>query len=122
MSFYRYDENRDLHALDCAGTVTLELGLARFQLLERELQARPPRDGVFKILVDFRKTVWADTSVHRELSRITRTEFLSSTGRRVRVAFVDGVRSGDVSENEQWFHDEDRATDWLADTPQPSDR
>jgi hypothetical protein len=122
VSFYRYDEDRDLHALDCGGTVTLELGLARFRLLERELRARPPREGILKLLVDFRETVWADESVHRELSRITRAELLDSRERCVRVAFVDGARSGEVSENERWFHDEGRATDWLADTSQRSDR
>lgn len=114
MSFYRYDQNFDVHIVDCAGRVNLETGLVRLRVLALELQARQPRDGVAKLLIDFRETEWEDETVHMELSRITRTEFgLNPDNSRIRAAIVNTRWSGQVASNERWFLSEAAAMQWL---------
>jgi hypothetical protein len=44
--------------LDCAGKVDVPVGLARLRRLSDELEARPARDGMHRLLIDFRHTVW----------------------------------------------------------------
>jgi hypothetical protein len=53
----------------------LPTGLARLRRLSQELEARPARDGVQRLLIDFRHTVWASEDAHRQLSRATRHDF-----------------------------------------------
>lgn len=114
MSFYRYDRDSDVHVVDCGGQVTLDIGVARLRVLERELAAREFRDGVAKLLIDFRHTVWEDESVHMELSRITRTEFgLNPGNSRIRAAIVNSRWSGQISDNERWFLSDVAAMQWL---------
>jgi hypothetical protein len=114
MSFYRYEPDFDVHIVDCGGVVTLETGTERLRVLGRELAARPPRDGVARLLVDFRTTVWEDENVHMELSRITRTEFgLNPDNARMRAAIVNSRWSGPISDNEHWFLDDADALRWL---------
>ena len=114
MSFYRYEQDSDVHIVDCGGEVSLETGLARLRALERELGARPPRDGVSRLLIDFRNTVWADENVHMELSRITRSEFgLHPDNARIRAAIVNTRWSGEISDNERWFLSDSAAMQWL---------
>jgi hypothetical protein len=114
MSFYRYDHDSDVHTVDCGGKVTLETGMARLRELERALAARPPRDGVAKLFIDFRNTVWEDENVHMELSRITRTEFgLNSGNASIRAAIVNDRWGGHVSDNERWFLSDAAAMQWL---------
>jgi hypothetical protein len=84
------------------------------RLLERELTARRPQDGVSKLLIDFRNTVWEDEKVHRELSRITRTEFgLNPSHAGVRAAIVNTRWIGQISVNERWFLSDAIAMQWL---------
>ena len=112
--FYRYDEESDVHVVDCGGKVSLETGIARLRVLERELAARPPRGGVSKLLIDFRNTVFEDESVHMELSRITRTEFgLNPGNSSIRAAIVNTRREGPLSDNEHWFLSDASAMQWL---------
>ena len=114
MTFYRYLEDCDVHVLDCAGNVDVPEGLARLRRLSEELDARPARDGVHRLLVDFRRTQWASEDAHRELSRATRGDFgLNAENPAVRVAFVFTAGSGSVSNNERWFDDDDDALAWL---------
>ena len=114
MTFYRYLEDVDVHVVDCAGTVDLQLGLARVAVLERELEARPFVGERRKLLVDFRGMVWASDEVHRQLSAITRRVFgLDGGAGAVRVAFVHPGRSGIVAVNEAWFADDVAALAWL---------
>jgi hypothetical protein len=114
VSFYRYDQDADVHSVDCGGEVNLETGLARLRVLERELAARQPRDGVAKLLIDFRNTIWEDESVHMELSRITRTEFgLNPANSSIRAAILNTRWSGQASDNEHWFLSEAAALQWL---------
>lgn len=117
MAFYRYLEEADVHVVDCAGTIDLQLGLARVALLERELAARPVVGRYRKLLVDFRDMVWASDEVHRQLSVATRRAFGLDGGDggdgAVRVAFVHPGRSGVVAANEAWFADEAAALEWL---------
>lgn len=118
MSFYHYDEESDVHIVDCGGMVTLETGIARLRVLESELRARQPRDGVSKLLIDFRNTVWAGENVHMELSRITRTEFgLNPGNSSIRAAIVNIRRSGQISDNERWFLSDAEAMQWLMAQP-----
>lgn len=114
MSFYRYLDTYDVHVLDCAGRVDVTVGVERLHHLFRELKARPARDGVHRLLVDFRRTEWASASAHRDLSRATRRDFgLHGQNPALRVAFVSYDRAGAVSGSEHWFdHDEDALT-WL---------
>jgi len=113
-SFYRYVPELDVHVIDCGGRVDLETGTLRLHILRREIEARPPRDGVAKLLIDFRETVWADASVHAELSRVTRSEFgLNSENPSLRAAILHTERSGAVAENEHWFGSEVAAMEWL---------
>lgn len=99
--FHRYDQDSDVHILDCGGTVNLEMGMSRLRELEREMAAREPRDGVTKLLIDFRSTVWEDEKVHMELSRITRSEFNLNPGNSsIRVAIVNTRCDGQVTDNE----------------------
>jgi hypothetical protein len=114
MAFYRYVEQADVHAINCAGIVDLQLGLERAATLERELAARPVVGAYRKLLVDLRKMVWASDDVHRQLSVITRRAFgLDAGDAALRVAFVHTARSGVVSVNEAWFADDARALEWL---------
>jgi hypothetical protein len=114
MSFHRYDRDSDVHIVDCGGKVTLETGLARLRGLERELAARPPRDGITKLLIDFRNTVWEDESVHMKLAGITRTEFgLAPGNSSIRAAIVNTRWGGHVSDNERWFLSDAAAMQWL---------
>jgi hypothetical protein len=114
MSFYRYLPERDVHALDCGGPVDLQTGIERLHTLRRELEGRPPKGGVAKLLIDFRETVWADASVHMELSRLTRTEFgLNPGNTALRAAILHTERSGAVADNERWFAEEEEALRWL---------
>jgi hypothetical protein len=114
VSFYRYLEGSDVHVLDCAGKVDVPVGLARLRRLSQELEARPARDGVHRLLVDFRQTEWESEEAHRELSRATRREFgLNADNPSLRLAFVFHGGKGTVSENERWFDDDAAALAWL---------
>lgn len=114
MSFYRYDQDSDVHIVDCGGTVNLQTGMTRLRQLERELSASQPRDGVSKLLIDFRSTVWEDENVHMELSRITRTKFdLNPGNSSIRAAIVNTRCDGHVSDNERWFVSDLAAMQWL---------
>jgi hypothetical protein len=120
VSFYRYDQDSDVHVVDCGGTVSLETGVSRLRELERELEARPPRDGVAKLLIDFRNTVWEDENIHMQLSRIIRTEFgLNPDNAAIRAAIVNSRCDGQVSDNEYWFLSEIAALRWLCSTSFP---
>lgn len=112
--FYRYLADLDVHAIDCSGTVTLEIGTERLRSLELELAGRPPRGAYRKLLIDFRDTVWEGEDVHRQLSVITRRDFgLHPENKAVRAAFLDRHRAGGVAENECWFQSEAEALAWL---------
>jgi hypothetical protein len=114
MSFYRYLEDRDVHVLDCAGKVDVLAGLARLRRLSQELDARPARDGVRRLLIDFRHTEWASEDAHRELSRATRRDYgLNAENPSVRLAFVFPRGKGTVSNSECWFDDDAEALAWL---------
>jgi hypothetical protein len=114
MPFYRYEQDFDVHVVDCGGKVNLETGVQRLRALGRELMARPPRDGVTKLLIDFRETVWEDEGVHLELSRLTRAEFGLNPGNSgIRAAIVNARWSGEVAHNERWFLSEAAALQWL---------
>lgn len=116
MTFYRYLEECDVHALDCAGTVDVPLGLARLRRLADELEARPARHYVHRLLIDFRRTAWASEDAHRELSQVTRRTFgLNADNPSLRLAFVARQGKGTVSNHERWFEDEAEALAWLAD-------
>ncbi len=114
MTFYRYLEDCDVHVLDCAGKVDVSVGLARLRRLSQELDARPARDGVHRLLIDFRHTQWASEDAHRELSRATRRDFsLNAENPSLRLAFVFHCGKGTVSNNERWFADDAEALAWL---------
>jgi hypothetical protein len=88
--------------------------MARLRNLECELSARQPRDGVAKLLIDFRNTVWEDEDVHTELSRITRAQFGLNPGNlKMRAAIVNARWDGQVSDNEHWFLSDTAAMQWL---------
>jgi len=114
MNFYSYLEDHDIHVLDCAGKVDLATGLARLHRLSQELDGRPARDGVHRLLIDFRHTEWASEDVHRELSRVTRRDFaLNAENASLRLAFVFRGGKGVVSHSERWFDDDAEALAWL---------
>src|SRR5262245_30565310 len=114
MTFYRYLENHDVHVLDCAGRVDVAVGLERLRRLSQELEAHPARDGVHRLLVDFRQTEWASEEAHRELSRVVRRDFgLNGENPALRLAFVSSGRTGAVSGSEHWFDDDAEALAWL---------
>lgn len=114
MSFYRYLEDCDVHVLDCAGKVDVPVGLARLRRLSEELDARPARDGVHRLLVDFRHTEWASEDAHRELSRATRNDFgLNAENPSLCLAFVFHGGKGTVSNSERWFDGDAEALAWL---------
>ena len=114
MSFYRYLEDWDVHVLDCAGRVDVPVGLARLRRLSQELNARPARDGVHRLLIDFRNTEWASEDAHGELSRATRRDFgLDAENPSLRLAFVFHRGRGTVSNSERWFTDDVEALAWL---------
>lgn len=115
MSFYSYLEDCDVHVLDCAGKVDVPVGLDRLRRLSQELDARPARDGVHRLLIDFRRTEWVSEDAHRELSRATRREFgLNAENSCLRLAFVFHGGKGTVSNSERWFDDDAEALAWLA--------
>lgn len=115
MAFYFYDRESQVHVVDCSGPVSLELGTERVRLLKAQLAETTPRGGLTRLLIDFRNTIWADEQVHRELSRITRTELgLTPDNAEIRVAFVVEGHSGRVAENEAWFSEPRSAMDWLS--------
>lgn len=121
MSFYRYREDCDVHVLDCAGKVDVPVGLARLRRLSEELAARPARDGVHRLLIDFRHTEWASEDAHRELSQATRRDFgLNAENPSLRLAFVFQRGKGAVSNSERWFADDAEALAWLT-SPRPVD-
>jgi hypothetical protein len=114
MPFYRYLEDADVHVVDCAGKIDLELGLARLEALARELAARPALRGPRKLLIDFRNAIWESAEVHMQLSVTTRRDFgLNGSNDAIRVAFLDVFRNGPVAGNEHWFTDEAEALQWL---------
>jgi len=114
MTFYRYLEDGDVHVVDCAGKVNLELGLARLEKLARELARRPLLRGRRRLLIDFRNVTWESAEVHMQLSSRTRRDFgLDGSNDAIRVAFLDRFRSGAAAHNEHWFTDEAEALQWL---------
>ena len=114
MTFYRYLEECDVHVLDCAGRVDFPAGLARLRRLSEALDARPARDGVHRLLIDFRHTEWASEDAHRKLSRATRGDFgLNAENPMLRLAFVSHRGRGIVSNSERWFEDDAEALAWL---------
>lgn len=114
VTFYRYLEAQDVHVLDCRGEVDVPVGLARLRRLSQELEARPARDGVHRLLIDFRHTVWASEDAHRELSRATRRDFgLDAENPSLRLAFVFKGGKGTVSNSERWFENDVEALAWL---------
>jgi hypothetical protein len=111
---YRYLEDCDVHVLDCAGRVDVPVGLARLRRLSQELAARPARDGVHRLLVDFRQTEWENEDAHRELSRATRRDFgLNADNPSLRLAFVFHRVKVTVSNSERFFDDYAAALAWL---------
>lgn len=110
---YRYIELVDVHFADCSGVVSLALGIERLDVLERELSARPSSDGVQRLLIDFRDTVWESEDVHRELSRLTRQRLKLGDNPALRVALLHRELTGGSSESERWFASEDEAMQWL---------
>ncbi len=111
---YRYLPDVDVHALDCGGHLTLELGLGRLRALEHELAERPARDGVHKLLIDFRETRFDSDETHRALSIATRSTLgLDRQNAAIHVAFVHRNGHGAVSGSEAWFRSETEALDWL---------
>jgi hypothetical protein len=118
VSFYRYLVDSNVHMLDCGGRVDAGVGLERLRRLSRELEARPARDGIHRLLIDFRHTVWASPEAHRELSQATRRDFgLNAENPAVRLAFVFKGRNGSVSNNERWFDNDVEALAWLTRPP-----
>lgn len=114
MIFYRYLANHEVHVLDCAGKVDVALGLERLRRLSLELEAHPSRDGVQRLLIDFRQTEWVNEEAHRELSRAARRDFgLNDENTAYRLAFVFRGGSGAVSGSEHWFDDDADALAWL---------
>jgi hypothetical protein len=118
VTFYRYRAEFDVHEFDCSGPVDLETGLQRLAQLQRELSARPAQDGVSRLLVDFRNTVWASPDVHMQLARATRTWLDAAVhSGTICVAFLHqqqrDVQAGGPSPNEAWFADEADALHWL---------
>ena len=114
MTLYRYMEDSDVHVIDCAGGVDLEIGLAHWKTVQLELEARPIQGPWRKLLIDFRGTIWASEEVHMQLSAITRRDFgLNASNTAIRVAVVNHRWSGLISENERWFASESDALDWL---------
>lgn len=114
MNFYRYLQDHDVHVLDCAGKVDVPVGLAHLHRLSQELDVRPARHGVHRLLIDFRRTEWASEDAHRELSRATRRDFgLNADNPSLRLAFVSHHGKGDVSNSERWFDDDAEALAWL---------
>lgn len=114
MSFYRYLEDCEVHVLDCAGKVDVPLGLMRLRRLFQELDARPSRSGVHRVLIDFRHTEWASEETHWELSKAARRDFgLNAENPSVRLAFVFQHGNGAVSNSEHWFADDGEALAWL---------
>lgn len=114
--FYQFRSDIDVHVIDCSGYIDLETGLARLLVLQHELDARPPSNGVSRLLIDFRNTVWHDETVHMELSKTTRTRLLHPDNSAIRAAIVNTRVRGQVSDNEHWFSREDEALDWLSET------
>jgi hypothetical protein len=113
--FYSYLEQAGVHVADCSGRVDYALGVERLDVLEREVEARPARDGVTRLLIDFRDTVWESEEVHRQLSASTRRRFgLGRNDPALRVAFLHRQLQGGTSDYEQWFAAEDEALVWLA--------
>lgn len=114
MSFYRYLADHDVHVIDCAGQVDLEVGLARLRLLAAELELRPMIHGHRRLLIDVRHTVWDSEDTHRQLSIVTRRDFgLNAANQSLRAAIVNVEREGPASDNEHWFKDEAAAVAWL---------
>lgn len=114
MTSYRYLEDSDVHVLDCAGNIDVSVGLERLRRLSEELHARPARDGVHRLLIDFRHTEWASEDAHRELSLATRRDFgLNAENPSLRLAFVFHGGKGIVSNSERWFDDDAEALAWL---------
>jgi hypothetical protein len=100
--------------LDCAGKVDVPLGLERLRRVSQELDARPARAGVHRLLIDFRQTEWASEEAHRELSRATRRDFgLNPENASLRLAFVAHGGEGTVSNSERWFDNDAEALAWL---------
>jgi hypothetical protein len=113
--FYRYLAGCGVHFADCSGAVSLALGVQRLDLLERELAARPSHDGVQRLLIDFRDTVWESEAVHRQLSMLTRERFgLGQNNPNQRVAFLHRELQGGTTEFERWFRAEAEALAWLS--------
>ena len=114
MAGYRYDHEADVHVADCSGVLTLAVGIDRVRALQRELSRRPARGGIFKLLIDFRETIWPEPSVHREMSRVTRDELgLTPDNARVRLAIVNQSWAGQPAANERWFLSSAEALEWL---------
>jgi hypothetical protein len=127
MPLHQYLEEKDVHLVDCAGHVDVELGLSRLDTLERALAAYPPKDGVRRLLVDVRKTTFVSEQAHLELSRKTRARFdLNPDNVKVRVAFVLEGHTASIADNEHWFDSTDDALRWLSgtrhDSPEVSGR
>lgn len=114
MSLYRYLPDHDVHVIDCAGRVDLEVGLARLRLLAAELEQRPMIHGHRRLLIDFRHTVWDSPDTHRQLSMVTRRDFgLNAANQSLRAAILNAERKGPASDNEHWFKEEAEALTWL---------
>jgi hypothetical protein len=122
--FHRYVAEDGVHVADCSGAVDLAKGLARLDALEAELRARPARDGVRRLLVDFRGVAWADDATHMQLSRATRDRLaIWAREAPIRVAFVADRAMSSTTEVEAWFIGAGEAMAWLVNrhpTPTPT--
>lgn len=114
MSWHEYLEAADVHLIDCSGRVDLATGLARLDALEQAFEARPPRGGLRRVLIDFRETEWDSEATHRALSIATRERFeLRPANASIRLAIVNQRWAGRLSPNEHWFFERHDALRWL---------
>jgi hypothetical protein len=113
MSWHSYQKDLDVHVFDCSGSIDLATGLARLARVDALLHEHPPKDGIRRLVLDFRDTHWDDEQTHRALSVATRERFLDPANPDVRVAIVNNRWSGAISKNERWFENLEDAFRWL---------
>lgn len=115
MTWHEYLEDKDIHVIDCSGSIDLATGLARLAALALVFETQPSRAGLRRVLIDFRETEWDSEETHQALSSATRERFdLMRKSARLRVAIVNELWEGRLAHDERWFLAKYDALRWLS--------
>lgn len=107
-------EENGIYRIASEGVISLERGLKELEEIKQFYRSRNSAELPLKVLIDMRKAVWESRIVHDELARRGRGLLNPTSSVETRfIAILNNKYSAQTFENEQWFVDEEKATQWL---------